>query len=460
MQAIPIDQEIVAFKKFIDVNPRCVFSAKFGDGKSYFLKQFCNQYKEALYTITLHPVNYSIAKNEDVFEYIKHDILKQLFEDGLLNSIDYNAIFDMALDLQEWKKIISYLLTLIPVVGGKLSKGVEVVDKIKDKYDERKVTYDKYAAYFERQKGCIYERDAYTQLICETIKHIHDTEFNPCAKKCVLVIEDMDRLDPAHLFRILNIITAHIDEDGASNKFGFDNIILVMDYDVTESIFHHFYGDDANFHGYMQKFVINKPYRFSISEVAKHYLSKNFEKDCEIPYDTLSLICNKSNGMSMSTLAQNLSVRSIAMIIDNKEKMIKDQLISLASNKSRAIKSKCALTYFLYYCEAIDKTNSFPYHSITDGILLMKDSNMILCKEFLYATTEFDGNNLRIETSKAHSIGIIPKKEVFNEISGATICSDFNMINYLSSSSDLPILKDRIPIAIDTAKWFIIKAGS
>lgn len=30
-------------------------------------------------------------------------------------------------------------------------------------------------------------------------------------KRFVLVFEDMDRIDPAHIFRILNVISAHMD---------------------------------------------------------------------------------------------------------------------------------------------------------------------------------------------------------------------------------------------------------
>ena len=59
-------------------------------------------------------------------------------------------------------------------------------------------------------------------------------------KKVVLIVEDLDRIDPAHLFRILNIFSAHIDycyknavipdRSIVGNKFGFDNIVLVCDF--------------------------------------------------------------------------------------------------------------------------------------------------------------------------------------------------------------------------------------
>ena len=73
-------------------------------------------------------------------------------------------------------------------------------------------------------------------------------------KRVVLVIEDMDRLDPAHLFRIMNVFSAHmdygyrsmqpIDSSLVGNKFGVSNVVFVMHEKNTEALFHHFYGDD------------------------------------------------------------------------------------------------------------------------------------------------------------------------------------------------------------------------
>lgn len=66
----------------------------------------------------------------------------------------------------------------------------------------------------------------------------------------MLVVEDLDRIDPAHLFRILNVFSAHIDycykygnkaEDSiAGNKFGLDNIVLVCDFSNIRKLFRHF----------------------------------------------------------------------------------------------------------------------------------------------------------------------------------------------------------------------------
>ena len=70
------------------------------------------------------------------------------------------------------------------------------------------------------------------------------------------VIEDMDRLDPAHLFRIMNVSSAHMDYGYRSmlpidssldgNKFGVSNVVFVMHEKNTEALFHHFYGECAD----------------------------------------------------------------------------------------------------------------------------------------------------------------------------------------------------------------------
>lgn len=81
MDTIDISQNIQDFKQVFENESRIIFSAKFGDGKSYFLKEFMKSYDEKkndYYFITLHPVNYVVEENRDVIEYIKRDILFQL----------------------------------------------------------------------------------------------------------------------------------------------------------------------------------------------------------------------------------------------------------------------------------------------------------------------------------------------------------------------------------------------
>ncbi len=59
MDTIDISQNIQDFKLVFENESRIIFSAKFGDGKSYFLDKFINRYDEKkndYYFITLHPV--------------------------------------------------------------------------------------------------------------------------------------------------------------------------------------------------------------------------------------------------------------------------------------------------------------------------------------------------------------------------------------------------------------------
>lgn len=112
-------------------------------------------------------------------------------------------------------------------------------------------------------------------------------------KQVVLIVEDLDRLDPAHLFRILNIFSAHIDysyklmnkPNGTmvGNKFGFDNVIFVADFANVRKIFKHFYGEQTDFKGYIGKFLSSAPYEYSIREVRKDYIYNHLEKVLHCP---------------------------------------------------------------------------------------------------------------------------------------------------------------------------------
>ena len=63
-------------------------------------------------------------------------------------------------------------------------------------------------------------------------------------------MDDLDRLDPESIFRLLNIFSSFFDRN-QKNKFGFDKIIIVADYENIKNIFHHKYGEETDFEGYM-----------------------------------------------------------------------------------------------------------------------------------------------------------------------------------------------------------------
>ncbi len=282
LDSINISGKLNDFAQYLETTDRIILSAKFGDGKTYLLNELrkdeAMQNKYEFFTI--YPVNYSVAKNEDVFEYIKRDIIVQLHERKLLENIDLNALFASVLTSDDFTSVVSFLLSFVPM-GEFYNKVYHKFLEIKNKYDEKKHTADKYLSKFANTAGCIHEEDGYTKLIKKAIEWIsQDHSLNgkvKKAKKPVLIIEDLDRLDPKHLFRILNVVSAHIDDsdrpDIVGNKFGFSNIVLVMDYDVTKHIFHHFYGAEACYEGYMSKFLSREPFRYSI----KYIMIRAFE---------------------------------------------------------------------------------------------------------------------------------------------------------------------------------------
>ena len=276
LDKIDISGNLNNFAQYLEKTYRIILSAKFGDGKTYLLNELRRDeaMQDKYEFFTIYPVNYSVAKNEDVFEYIKRDIIVQLHKRKLLENIDLNALFASVLTSDDFTSVVSFLLSFVPM-GEFYNKVYHKFLEIKNKYDEKKHTVDKYLSQFANTAGCIHEEDGYTKLIKMAIKWIsQDHSLNgevKKAKKPVLIIEDLDRLDPKHLFRILNVVSAHIDDsnrpDIVGNKFGFNNIVLVMDYDVTKHIFYHFYGAQACYEGYMSKFLSREPFRYSIKSI-------------------------------------------------------------------------------------------------------------------------------------------------------------------------------------------------
>lgn len=274
MEKIDISQYITDFKQVFEKESRMIFSAKFGDGKSYFLNEFIKSFdsmKGDYYFITLHPVNYVVEDNKDIIEYIKRDILFQLIKDERINDFKdkFDKVFDSVCNKESLLKLADFVASIIPVKGFKTGYEAlkDLVASIHNKFQDQDVFHvaNDYLNGFYGKEGSISECDAFTCLIQESLKRMSET---------VLIVEDLDRMDPAHLFRIMNVLSSQIDNPyyddcHNKNKFGFDKIILVMDYDITRHLFHHFYGMNANYDGYMNKFMNSTPFCFSITEAAQ-----------------------------------------------------------------------------------------------------------------------------------------------------------------------------------------------
>ena len=142
--------------------------------------------------------------------------------------------------------------------------------------------------------------------------------------KSVLIIEDLDRIDPAHLFRIMNVLSSQVDNPYYSevpngNKFGFDKIILVMDYEIARHLFHHFYGKEANYEGYMNKFQNSLPYSYSIKKEAHRQVEAKLLDICktdEVLGVVQQLSSNKEDSFSVPSAIMQMSVRRCKEFLD------------------------------------------------------------------------------------------------------------------------------------------------
>lgn len=313
---IPIDNAIKGFFEHMKVNPRTILSSKFGDGKSYFLDQYIKTdfVSEHFVFLTIYPVNYQVASNEDIFNLIKRDILFQLMLNGMISN-QVVVPNDIALWFYIQNKgqsllsdLLSYLSAIAvpneykPLILGcmktlKLFKDMKIkFDKFKEIYDEDTLL-DNFLSKVD--STTIYEDDIITAVIKRSIENYKQRTH----KEIVLVVEDLDRIDPAHLFRILNVFSAHIDYCYKSfvkpdctlvgNKFNLDNIVLVCDYSNVRKIFKHFYGRETDFNGYIGKFLSSIPFNYSLQEERAKYIFGRLSVITECPGPLLQDLIGK-----------------------------------------------------------------------------------------------------------------------------------------------------------------------
>lgn len=335
---------------------RTIFSAKFGDGKTEFLHQFKKKYRNEYTFYTLYPVNYQIAPNEQIMEYIKRDLLFQLIQNSTLTPIGnihdsillqwyiYENSFDIVKDIIKFApSILGSGNQFAAVLKGAIALAKDINNKCKE-FEEFKAEitegdFEKAVNIIEKLSegaGNIYELDLISWLIAQSIAKQD--------KKSVLIIEDLDRIDPAHLFRILNIFSAHIDKhylcsdktinkdgkekqfDELPNKFGFDKIIFVMDADSANAAFKNFYGD-SNYEGYISKFISKRVFHYSITEYAQGLLYTHIKEKCGINQSILNRALN-----SIDVKIEQKSVRDIARVLDNFESAYRKEKVRITDD--------------------------------------------------------------------------------------------------------------------------------
>ena len=333
-ELIPMDEAIADFKLHLNAHSRTILSAKFGDGKSCFLDAAKDKLKDDYEFITIYPVNYQVEDNRDIFDLIKYDILFQLYSRGIASADDQipNKIA-LPLYLRYGKKdLASELMTVVtslrlPGISGAVLSAIsslsESVKRIRKKYGfwrKSKRVLEDYMKHVDNLS--IYDGDPISEHIVDVIKEWHN-RFPE--KKMVLLIEDMDRMDPAHIFRILNIISAHIDycyKYGArpgisldNNKFGFDNLVISLDFDNLKRIYGHFYGSDTSFGGYISKFTNSGIFNYSLNDQKATFFKKRIASVCEINRKLVEAAISDD-------ILSGQSLRDLACAVDSPEKQI------------------------------------------------------------------------------------------------------------------------------------------
>ena len=330
---IPVDDAIREFRRHLLSHPRTILSAKYGDGKSFFLQEFEKDKKvqEKFVLLKLYPVNYQVVENKDIFNLIKYDLLFQLFDKGLLDETQEISSLNLFYTYirSKDKDIIQFLCEMAAVVGllpKQFGSIIDKADQLKKKWEQYKDGNGnaELSNFYNRVGGhYLYEADSVTAFIRNVIQQYKEKHIG---KQVVLVIEDMDRLDPAHLFRILNVLSAHVDyayrsgispdkKSMSGNKFEVDNILLIMDYDNTEHIYRHFYGEEADFQGYINKFISNGYFHYSLSQEKYKYFTKKIAQETQLHEDQVERIVD-------ADMFKGKTIRDVASALHDTQKSL------------------------------------------------------------------------------------------------------------------------------------------
>lgn len=302
---IPPESLFPDFQEHIEPknNNRIIFSGKFGIGKTTFLIDFFKANKDKYEVFHLFPVNYQITSNENVIDFLKYDILLELLKKnreifknnktkGIKKNISLVANFLKQRGLKKnLKSIIASGENILDIVGapfgislGKLGKSLKDILDFDEELQAFKKEIEKgdkgiIEDYIKEIRGN--KNNTESDIISEILKRkiAEQKAEQKKEKESVLILDDLERIDPEHVFRILNVFSAHLCPDhplkeNIPNKFGFDKIILVADIGNLRSIFHHKYGDNTDSRGYFDKFYSSEIFEFKNERIIKESIAE------------------------------------------------------------------------------------------------------------------------------------------------------------------------------------------
>ncbi|MDE0243544.1 MAG: P-loop NTPase fold protein [Candidatus Kaiserbacteria bacterium] len=248
---IPIDPLFDHFKHHLEMlrNSRILFSGKFGIGKTFFIERFFKQYEEYYFWVRLRPTAYQIVGSEVLIETMKEDLMISIMEQG-----GEKGPLSGHKEKSKMKKLVKIgwkTASLLGRVNPIANFIVAAIEEIKESF------------------GTITE-EKIRKMLCKVAGK---------EKKKVLVIDDMDRLDPEHIFRLFNVFSLFVGEDEektVAKRLGFDHVIFVADYNNLRSIFHHKYGAGTDSQGYLDKFYSKEVFEYDPKGIIAEYMGTVF----------------------------------------------------------------------------------------------------------------------------------------------------------------------------------------
>lgn len=426
--------QIKDFKKHIDLegNERILFSGSFGSGKSTFLNEFEKTYNNNYKFIKLYPVNYSVSNNEDIFELIKFDILFELISkhrtDIDLKKSDFDFWLKAAMFMQNKLEIIPVLLSIISLhdkIGKPVATFIEELQKIKINFDEyskdvsqnESETIFAFLDSFKNRKGNVYEMDATSQFIFDLISRLKANENkieDKLSFKSVLIIDDLDRLDPDHIFRLFNIFSAHTHSITGENKFGFDKVIFVCDIKNIKKIYFHKYGEGVDFRGYIDKFYSTSPFVFDFNKEVGNNIDLilkdlkyinispdiNFIKRFKYSLSGLIKIFIHENLLNLRDLINVRKEGTIEVIINDNRRVLTilrilfNLLIKICGTEEEFNERMLKLNYRYSEITLHNQISSLELHNLSDNEYLNLLDNLLLYPLFTnsYENEDLEGN--------------------------------------------------------------------
>lgn len=281
---IPFEEPFRLFDEHLNIegNHRILFSGKYGTGKTYFLNKFFEEKEEEYYKIHITPTNYVTTPTHDIMKLIKFDLFYHLMSrEDLDITIDAQKL---SWSLKVWKalndekglqtELIAYAVSMAAVIGygpagviarpfisgvGKLvGEILKKADEVKSEGEKESEAIKEFAKSITEDHSSPYENDIISELIARSIESIKLVN----GKKVVLLIDDLDRVDPENIFRILNVFSAYNNYSNEENKFGVDKVIVVCDLDNIKAVYEHRFGVKADFGGYIDKFYTHRVYEY------------------------------------------------------------------------------------------------------------------------------------------------------------------------------------------------------